>query len=277
MATKTLPKINAIYWALVISSTTLGETAGDFISQTLGLGYGGGTIALLSFFVIAAVAEIFSKRPRRWLYWLTLTLASIGGTTLADYLARTLGLGYPTSFALVIVILVITLSAWKMSTHSLNLNSALDARGESLYWLTILSSSTLGTVLGDLLSKDTLDLSPPEGRVLSDTTFGQFMAEQNIGLAGIGVGDALTTMILLGVLVVVTVVTLRTRVSRITCYWAGIIVTHPLGAALGDFMTKKDGLDLGNTRATYILLAVLAAVCVFAVLHNKKNAKVLAA
>jgi len=274
MATKTLPKINAIYWALVISSTTLGETAGDFISQTLGLGYGGGTIALLSFFVVAAVAEIFSKQPRRWLYWLTLTLASIGGTTLADFLARTLGLGYPTSFALVIVTVVVTLGAWKACTHSLDLKSALDARGESLYWLTILSSSTLGTVLGDLLSKDTLDL---DGGALTDTAFGQFMAEHTIRLAGIGVGDAATTMILLGLLVVVTLVALKTRISRITCYWAGIIVTHPLGAALGDFMTKPDGLNLGNTLATEILLAVLAAVCVFAVLHNKKNANALTA
>ena len=57
MRTKTLPRINGLYWALVISSTTLGETSGDLISQTLGLGYGGGTIVLLSLFVVAMVAE----------------------------------------------------------------------------------------------------------------------------------------------------------------------------------------------------------------------------
>ena len=85
MRMKTLPRIDGLYWALVISSTTLGETAGDLISQTLGLGYGGGTVVLLALFVAAMVAEVLSPRQHAWLYWTALTLASIGGTTLSDW------------------------------------------------------------------------------------------------------------------------------------------------------------------------------------------------
>ena len=139
---KTLPKINGLYWALVVSSTTLGETAGDLISQTLGLGYGGGTIVLLALFAAAAIAEITARRSVAWLYWLTLTLASIGGTTLADFASRTLGLGYPVSTALVALSLFATLSAWRAWNRSMDLRAALSPVGEGMYWLAILSSST---------------------------------------------------------------------------------------------------------------------------------------
>ena len=62
---------------------------------------------------------------------------------------------------------------------------------------------------------------------------------------------------LVGLLVAVTAMALRTRLSRAGCYWAGIIVTHPLGAAMGDFMTKEDGLHLGNALSTLLLAIAL--------------------
>jgi uncharacterized membrane-anchored protein len=260
MSSKSLPRIDGLYWALVIASTTLGETAGDLVSQTLGFGYGGGTVVLLGLFVVAMVFEVAVRRSHAGLYWTTLTLASIGGTTLSDFAARTLGLGYPASTAAIGVLLVISLVAWKSWTHSLDLKAALDARGESLYWLTILASSTLGTAIGDLLSKDELNL---DGGALSDTACGPWMASHHLPLAGFGWGDGVTTGVLVGALVAVTCLALLTRVSRVTCYWAGIIVTHPLGAAFGDYMTKEDGLHLGNAKATAILAVVLAVVAVF--------------
>ena len=84
-----LPRIDALYWVLVICTTTLGETSGDLVSQTLGLGYGGGTALLIGLFVAAAAFEIVAQRSRAGLYWTTLTLASIAGTTLSDFAART--------------------------------------------------------------------------------------------------------------------------------------------------------------------------------------------
>jgi uncharacterized membrane-anchored protein len=261
MRTKTLPRIDGLYWALVISSTTLGETAGDLISQTLGLGYGGGTIVLLTLFVAAMVAEVLSPRRCAWLYWTALTLASIGGTTLSDWAARSLGLGYPFATAMIALLLIATLTGWKLRTHSRDLRAVVDAPGELLYWLAILSSSTFGTAIGDLLSKDELNL---DGLSLGDTPFGQWVASHHLPQAGAGLGDGVTTGILLGLLVVVTGLALRTKLSRVTCYWAAIIVTHPLGAALGDYFTKDEGLNLGNAWSTLILAAALAVVGVIA-------------
>ena len=201
------------------------------------------------------------RSSHAWLYWTTLTLASIGGTTLSDFAARTLGLGYPASTAAVAVALVVTLGAWKAWTRSLDLQAALDPRGEALYWLSILSSSTLGTAIGDLLSKAELDL---DGGALTDTAFGGWMSSHHVPLAGLGLGDGMTAGVLVALLVAVTCIALFTQTSRVGCYWAGIVVTHPLGAALGDFMTKDDGLNLGNAKSTAILAGVLAAVGVVA-------------
>jgi len=271
---KKLPHINGMYWALVVSSTTLGETAGDFISQTLDFGYGGASAVLLALFVIATILQVLFAKQHAWMYWTTLTLASIGGTTLCDWITRSLGLGYPLGSLTIFISLVATLSAWKWWTRSRDLGAALDKIGESLYWLTILTSSTFGTVLGDMLSKNELDL---DGQTIGDTLFGEFVTRHGFGLGGIGFGDTASTIALLVLLAAVAVVTLKTRVSRVSCYWGGIIVTHPLGAAAGDFMTKDDGLHLGNAWATLLLVVVLTAVAVIAYRNNKKQAATLAA
>lgn len=265
---KKLPHINGMYWALVVSSTTLGETAGDFISQTLEFGYGGASAVLLALFVIATIVQVWLTKQHAWMYWTTLTLASIGGTTLCDWITRSLGLGYPLGSLTIFISLVATLSAWKWWTRSRDLGAALSKIGESLYWLTILTSSTFGTVLGDMLSKNELDL---DGHVIGDTLFGEFVMRHGVGLGGIGFGDTASTIALLVLLAVVAVVTLKTRVSRVSCYWAGIIVTHPLGAAAGDFMTKDEGMHLGNAWATVILVIVLSAVAVLAHAQQKKH------
>lgn len=81
---KRLPKINLFYWALIISANTMGETAGDLISQTFQLGYGRGTIVLFVLFLIFLTISIFSKSQKTLLYWTVITLASTLGTTISD-------------------------------------------------------------------------------------------------------------------------------------------------------------------------------------------------
>ena len=83
---KHIPKINLFYWALIISANTFGETAGDLISQTFKLGYGGGTVALLILFLIALTISIYSKSQKPLVYWSVITLASTLGTTISDFL-----------------------------------------------------------------------------------------------------------------------------------------------------------------------------------------------
>ena len=128
----TLPRINARYWAFVLSATTLGETAGDLISMTLDLGYGGGTIVLLAMFVVATAIAIVMRRAHEGVYWTVIVLASIGGTTLSDYVTRTLGFGYPLGTVVIGAVLAGVLGAWRMSARSLDLQASLTRRTELL-------------------------------------------------------------------------------------------------------------------------------------------------
>nr|WP_315200290.1 hypothetical protein [uncultured Flavobacterium sp.] len=236
---KHLPKINLFYWALIISANTMGETAGDLISQTFNLGYGGGTIVLIALFLIALTISISSKSQKPLLYWIVITLASTAGTTISDFISRSffhlqLGFtenqGYVFGTILLIVALIVTFSIWKYHSITNTIENGLNKRTEFLYWIAILTSSTLGTAFGDLLAHNT-----PLGF------------------------DGGTLLLLLFLAVVVTLVYL-TKISKELLYWLAIILTHPIGATMGDYLTKPEGMNFGNIKASLLLVVVFIVV-----------------
>jgi uncharacterized membrane-anchored protein len=238
---KHLPKINLFYWALIISANTMGETAGDLISQTFNLGYGGGSIALLGLFLIALTISIYSKSQKPLLYWTVITLASTLGTTISDFISRSffhlqLGFtenqGYTFGTIILIVALILTFRIWKYHSKTNTIENGLNKRTEFLYWIAILTSSTLGTELGDLLAHNT-----------------------PLGFDG-------GTLLLLGLLTIVVVLYFLTTISREIFYWCAIILTHPIGATMGDYLTKPEGFNLGNIKASLILVVVFIIVFV---------------
>lgn len=246
---KHLPIINFYYWALIISANTMGETAGDLISQTFNLGYAGGTIALLGIFIITLSLSIYSNTQTPLLYWTTITLASTAGTTIADFLSRSffniqLGFtenqGYTFSVLILFVILIITFCVWRKNSLSTSIENGLTKLSEFLYWLAILTSSTLGTSIGDWLAHNT-----------------------PLGFDG-------ATILLLVLLSVVAIVYFTKIASNLLLYWLTIILTHPIGATMGDYMTKPEGLNLGNVIASLTLVAVFAIVIFLGRLTFKK-------
>lgn len=248
---KHLPKINLFYWALIVSANTMGETAGDLISQTFNLGYGGGTIALIVLFVIALLLSIYSKNQKPLLYWTVITLASTAGTTISDFISRSffhlqLGFteneGYTYGTIFLAIALILIFGIWKYSSKNNTLENGLNRRTEFLYWIAILTSSTLGTALGDLLAHNT-----------------------QLGFDG-------GTLLLLVLLTVVVVLVYATKISKEILYWLAIILTHPIGATMGDYMTKPEGMNLGNIKASLALVLVFAVVIIAGTLTNKKNA-----
>lgn len=244
---KKVPEINIFYWALIMSANTLGETAGDLISQTLNLGYAGATLALIVLFFIAVTVSIYLNKLQPILYWLMITLASTAGTTISDFISRSffhlqLGFsenqGYTYATIILIVLLAIFLALWKSHANSKTLVSESKKSNEIWYWLAILTSSTLGTALGDLLAHNT-----------------------PLGFDG-------GTLLLLACLAIVAGLYFFTKISRIFLYWLAIIFTHPIGATLGDYMTKPEGLNLGNSKASLILVFVFVLVVLAS---NAKN------
>lgn len=126
----------------------MGETAGDLISQTLNLGYGGGTIALLVLFLIALSISIYSTSQKPLVYWTVITLASTAGTTISDFISRSffhLQLGFTENqgyvFGTIILIgaLIVTFSIWKFHSKANTIENGSNKRTEFLYWIAILT------------------------------------------------------------------------------------------------------------------------------------------
>jgi uncharacterized membrane-anchored protein len=100
------------FWILKILATTLGETGGDWLTMTLGLGYGAGSLLLLAIFAVTLVAQLRAKRFHRWLYWSVILSTSTAGTAMSDFMDRTLGLGYLRGSLLLASLLGLVLAAW---------------------------------------------------------------------------------------------------------------------------------------------------------------------
>lgn len=227
-----VPQLTLGFWFVKILATTLGETAGDAVTMSMGLGYLAGTAIFAALFVIAVAAQVRAARFRPWLYWATIVASTTVGTTLADFADRSLGIGYTGGSALLLALLAGSLAAWRRSTGSVAVDAVADAKSEGFYWATIMFSQTLGTALGDWVADSA-------GR----------------GYAG---GIAIFGGLLAGVALLYRF----SRVSRTALFWAAFILTRPLGAVLGDFIDKPlehGGLAVSRYGASLLLIALVAA------------------
>ena len=98
------------YWATIVASTTYGTTLADFADRSLGIGYPGGSLLLLSCVQLSLFAwhrtlgtinvNTIVTRKAEAFYWLTITLSQTLGTALGDWAADDFvpdagwGLGY---------------------------------------------------------------------------------------------------------------------------------------------------------------------------------------
>src|SRR5882672_3905726 len=89
-----VPQVTLMFWVIKICATTVGETGGDALSMSLNLGYAVSSLIFLAFFAVALAAQLASNRYHPFLYWAVVVATTTVGTTMSDYLDRTLGLGY---------------------------------------------------------------------------------------------------------------------------------------------------------------------------------------
>jgi uncharacterized membrane-anchored protein len=234
---KKLPTIDPLYWVMIISANTIGESGGDLISQTLDLGYFASTIVLVGLFAMAVAVALWTKVQHPSIYWTTIILSSTAGTTMSDWVTRTLGYGYGGGTLAILIAMGAVFAAWQIVSPRHSVSGPLTRVTEFLYWSAILCSSTLGTAFGDFISNGT-----------------------PLGFGG-------GTLVLIGVLSTIALLAIFTNVSRELCYWLAIIVAHPLGATMGDYATKEEGFNLGNALATAALASIFLAIVAFKILR----------
>jgi uncharacterized membrane-anchored protein len=231
-----VPAVTLAFWVAKIMATTLGETGGDAVSMSLNLGYLVATAIFAAIFLVALTLQVSADRYHAFRYWFVIVATTTVGTTISDYMDRSLGLGYPLAslilFTLVIAILVI----WYLTTGSISVAHISDRRNEIFYWTAILVSNTLGTALGDYLSDS-----------------------WEFGFAG---GAAVFG----GLILLIAILYFVSRIPHTYLFWAAFILTRPLGATLGDILTKpmaQGGLNLDRIESSAVLLVLMAATIAF--------------
>ncbi len=230
---ETLGKVAAVtfgFWIIKIAATTLGETGGDAVTMSMHLGYLTGTAIFAALFIALVSAQIAVKKFHPFLFWSVIVATTTVGTTLADLLDRSLGIGYLGGTSILLTLLLATLGLWHWSLGSVSVSDISTRKAEVFYWVTILFSQTLGTALGD------------------------WMADSKTGL---GLGYEGGALVFAAGLAVVAAAYFWTRISHTLLFWAAFILTRPLGATVGDLLDKphtSGGLELSR----YVASAVLA-------------------
>jgi uncharacterized membrane-anchored protein len=231
-----VPEVTIYFWIIKILATTVGETAADFLNTHLNLGLTGTTAVMSTLLIIALVVQFRTRRYVPAVYWLAVVLISVVGTLITDNLVDNLGVPLElTTFAFAVA-LAATFGIWYANEKTLSIHTIYTTRREGFYWLAILFTFALGTAAGDLTA-ERLNL----GYAVSALLFGALIAA-------------------------VAVAHLRFRLNAVLAFWIAYVLTRPLGASLGDYLSQSPddgGLGLGTVVTTGLFLVTILAVVAY--------------
>lgn len=233
--TSKVPAITLGFWVIKIFATTLGEVGGNAITLTLGLGYLIGTAIFATVLIVAVSAQIRANRFQPFLYWAAITATTLAGTTLADLVDRSLGIGYIGGSLSLFTMVMATLGLWYWSLGSVSVETVTSPKVEAFYWATIMFSQTLGTALGDWMASST------------------------------GLGYNGSALLIAAALAVIALLYFFSTVSRTLLFWAAFILTRPLGATIANSLDKpttNGGLGISDVSIT-AALTVIMILCLF--------------
>ncbi|MCW2623826.1 hypothetical protein [Mycobacterium sp.] len=231
-----LPHVTVVFWVLKIVATTLGETGGDLLAQTMHVGYLVSTVIFFALFLVAVVFQLKARRFHPAIFWTVIALTSTAGTTLSDLMNRTGGIGYTGGAVVLTTGLAIVFVIWWRSGQTLDVENVATFNGELLYWVAILFSNSLGTSSGDFLA-DSL---------------------------GLGFRDS--ALLLSGMMLALLAAHYFTPINGMVLFWIAFVLTRPLGATGGDFLSKPldhGGLAWGTVWTSAALLAALVVLIAY--------------
>lgn len=231
-----VPEATIFFWIVKILATTVGETVSDYFHNTLNFGLVG------TFFLMATLLAgvLFVQfRLRKYVpsvYWLAVVLISVVGTLITDYLHDDRGIALTPLSIIFSIALAASFAVWYASEKTLSIHSIHTTKREAFYWITILCSFALGTATGDLLAEQYIH------------SFGK------------------AALIFSAFIALVTFAHFVLRLDAILAFWLAYIVTRPLGASIGDYLSApKDGggLNLGTTVVSIVFLVTISAVVAY--------------
>ncbi|WP_200915565.1 COG4705 family protein [Heyndrickxia shackletonii] len=231
-----VPQVTIFFWIIKVLCTTVGETFADFLNFNLGFGLSFTTIIMGIAFFIALFFQFRATKYVPSIYWITVVLISVFGTLVTDNLTDGMGVPLELSTAVFSVLLGLTFLFWYLSEKTLSIHSIYTRKREAFYWLTILFTFALGTAVGDLYSEQ------------------------------LGLGYLNTGIIVVIIIAIIYIAYKFFKLNGILAFWIAYILTRPLGASLGDYLSQtkvNGGLGLGTTITSVIFLIAILGIIVF--------------
>ena len=228
-----IAEVTIFFWLMKIIATTLGETFGDFISQTLNLGYVVGIGVTGTLLVVLLFFQIRARQFHPALFWAAIVATTTAGTEVSDLMDRTLGLGYVWGSVILTAGLLGTLAVWYKRDGNLSVDPIIRTDAEIMFWIAVVFSNSLGTAFGDFLV-DVVGMSFVQGALVCAAVIG-----------------------------LVLVLHYTRAMNEVALFWIAFVFTRPFGATFGDFLTKpltKGGLDLGTHNASLVSLALICSL-----------------
>lgn len=235
-AANKVPEVTAFFWIVKVLATTVGETAADYLNETLGFGLTVTSIVMTVLLAVVLVAQFRTRGYRPPVYWLAVVLISVVGTLLTDNLTDGLGVPLLASTIVFAVLLTATFLTWHRVEGTLSIHAIDSPRREAFYWLSILFTFALGTAAGDLVAEAS------------------------------GIGYFPSVVLFAVAIAVVAVLRFGLRWNAVGTFWAAYVLTRPLGASLGDLLSQDradGGLGLGTTVTSVLFLAAILAVVIY--------------
>ena len=230
-----VPEITVYFWIIKILCTTIGESLADYINETRGYGLAKTTFIFSAGLLVALVAQFAVRRYIPPIYWTVVVLISVVGTLLTDNLTDAHNVPLWISTAIFTALLVAVFGAWWARERTLSIHSIVTTPRESFYWLTVLVTFALGTAAGDW----TLDLT--------------------------GWGPGPSVLLPIG-LIAAVLIAWRLGAGPVLTFWIAFILTRPLGANIGDFLSlshRDGGLALGTFGTSMVFLAAILATVTY--------------
>jgi uncharacterized membrane-anchored protein len=232
-----VPEVTLYFWIIKIMCTTVGETAADYINTNLGFGLSKTTYVTGALLVVLLLVQFMTRRYVPVIYWAVVVVISVFGTLITDNMTDVYNVPLTTSTALFAGILALVFAVWFAAERTLSIHSIITSRREGFYWLAILFTFALGTAAGDLVAEK------------------------------FSVGYGIAILVFGGAIALVAVLHYGLKVNAVLTFWLAYILTRPLGASIGDWMSQSNkkygGLGLGTTGTSYIFLGCIAALVLY--------------
>ncbi len=234
-----VPEVTLWFWVIKVVATTVGETAADFLTGTVGLSLGGATWVVGAALVATLAVQFRARRYIPAVYWLAVVLVSVVGTLITDNLVDDLGVALTTTTIVFAAALAATFALWFASERTLSIHTIVTTRREAFYWTAILFTFALGTAAGDLLAE------------------------------GLKLGYSVSGLVFAAAIALIAVAHKRFGLGAVLAFWMAYVITRPLGASVGDLLsqpTADGGVGLGTVvTSALFLLVIVGAVSYLAV------------